>query len=84
VNGMCGRKGPLQAAAVEEAHRQGKPAFAHPTNPEGLLGAVCGGVGCRSPHDAAVRFRGTMRRRNAEPARVVLRPVLGSRILDEL
>ena len=31
-------------AAVDEAHRQGRPAFAHPTNPEGLLAAVRAGV----------------------------------------
>ena len=31
-------------AAVDEAHRQGKPAFAHPTNAEGLLAAVRAGV----------------------------------------
>ena len=31
-------------AAVDEAHRRGKPAFAHPTNRAGLLAAVQGGV----------------------------------------
>lgn len=31
-------------AAVDEAHRHGKPAFAHPTNAEGLLAAVRAGV----------------------------------------
>ena len=31
-------------AAVGEAHRRGKPVFAHPTNVEGLLAAVRGGV----------------------------------------
>ena len=31
-------------AAVEEAHRRGKPVFAHPSNREGLLAAVRGGV----------------------------------------
>jgi imidazolonepropionase-like amidohydrolase len=32
------------SAAVDEAHRRGKPAFAHPTNRAGLLAAVHGGV----------------------------------------
>ncbi len=31
-------------AAVREAHRRGKPVFAHPSNREGLLAAVRGGV----------------------------------------
>ena len=31
-------------AAVDEAHRHGKPAFAHPTHAEGLLAAVRAGV----------------------------------------
>ncbi|HVF91503.1 MAG TPA: amidohydrolase family protein [Blastocatellia bacterium] len=31
-------------AAVDEAHRRNKPVFAHPTNPEGILAAVRGGV----------------------------------------
>ncbi len=31
-------------AAVEEAHRRGKPAFAHPSNRDGLSAAVRGGV----------------------------------------
>ena len=31
-------------AVVDEAHRRGKPAFAHPTNAEGLLAAVRAGV----------------------------------------
>lgn len=31
-------------AAVDNAHRRGKPAFAHPSNREGLLAAVRGGV----------------------------------------
>ena len=31
-------------AAVDEAHRRGKPAFAHPTSKAGLLAAVQGGV----------------------------------------
>ena len=31
-------------AAVDEAHRHGKPTFAHPTNAEGLLAAVRAGV----------------------------------------
>jgi imidazolonepropionase-like amidohydrolase len=31
-------------AAVNEAHRRGKPAFAHPTKREGLLAALQGGV----------------------------------------
>jgi imidazolonepropionase-like amidohydrolase len=31
-------------AAVEEAHRRNKPVFAHPTNRDGLLAAVRGGV----------------------------------------
>ena len=31
-------------AAVDEAHGQGKPTFAHPTNAEGLLAAVRAGV----------------------------------------
>jgi imidazolonepropionase-like amidohydrolase len=31
-------------AAVNEAHRQGKPVFAHPTNREALLAAVRGGI----------------------------------------
>ncbi len=30
--------------AVDEAHRRNKPVFAHPTNPDGLLAAVKGGV----------------------------------------
>ena len=31
-------------AAVDKAHRHGKPAFAHPTNAEGLLAAVRAGI----------------------------------------
>jgi imidazolonepropionase-like amidohydrolase len=31
-------------AAVGEAHRRGKPVFAHPSNREGLLAAIAGGV----------------------------------------
>jgi imidazolonepropionase-like amidohydrolase len=31
-------------AAVDEAHRRGKPVFVHPTTREGLLAAVAGGV----------------------------------------
>jgi imidazolonepropionase-like amidohydrolase len=31
-------------AAVEEAHRRGKPVFVHPTSREGLLAAVAGGI----------------------------------------
>lgn len=31
-------------AAVDEAHKRGKPAFAHPSSREGLLAAVRGGV----------------------------------------
>ena len=31
-------------AAVEEAHRRGKPVFAHPSNRQGLLAAVGGGA----------------------------------------
>ena len=31
-------------AAVDEAHRHGKPTFAHPTNAEGLLAAVRAGI----------------------------------------